>query len=197
MLALSSIATSSMIATTPKLTPVTTAFVEAMPGVTAPFGVFDPLDLTPDTEEELMLFREAELAHGRVAMMGALGFLVQESFHPIFSYPAMDELPVIRHLDEVLRSESGQAVSSCLLFAIFLSEISRARIGWVEPEIEMRSLREGYMPGDLGFDPMGLKPKDEAGLKAMQNKELNNGRLAMIAIAGMTAQELVSGEKLF
>ena len=31
----------------------------------------------------------------------------------------------------------------------------------------------------------------------MQNKELNNGRLAMIAVAGMTAQELVTGDKLF
>jgi len=197
MLAFSSIASSSMVASTPKLTPTSTAFVEAMPGVSAPFGVFDPAGLLPEIQEELMLFREAELAHGRVAMMGALGFLVQESFHPIFSYPAMDALPVIRHLDEVLKSETGQAVGSCLLFAIFLSEIYRARIGWVEPEIEMRSLREGYTPGDLGFDPMGLKPKDAAGLKTMQTKELNNGRLAMIAIAGMTAQELVSDQKLF
>ena len=31
----------------------------------------------------------------------------------------------------------------------------------------------------------------------MQTKELNNGRLSMIGVAGMVAQELVSGEKLF
>jgi hypothetical protein len=31
----------------------------------------------------------------------------------------------------------------------------------------------------------------------MQNKELNNGRLAMIAAAGMIVQELATGEKLF
>ena len=61
----------------------------------------------------------------------------------------------------------------------------------------MRTLREGYLPGDLGFDPMGLKPKGEAELLAMQNKELNNGRLAMIAAAGMIAQELATGKKLF
>ena len=42
-----------------------------------------------------------------------------------------------------------------------------------------------------------MKPKDEAGLKEMQTKELNNGRLAMIAIAGMVVQEGVSGGKLF
>ena len=59
------------------------------------------------------------------------------------------------------------------------------------------TLREGYLPGDVGFDPLGMKPKDEAGLLAMQDKELNNGRLAMIAVAGMTAQELVTGTTLF
>jgi hypothetical protein len=31
----------------------------------------------------------------------------------------------------------------------------------------------------------------------MQTKELNNGRLAMIAIAGMVVQEAVTGQKLF
>ena len=43
------------------------------------------------------------------------------------------------------------------------------------------------------FDPLGLKPKDVAGLEAMQAKEINNGRLAMIAMAGMVVQELVTG----
>ena len=52
------------------------------------------------------------------------------------------------------------------------------------------------LPGDLGFDPLGLKPKTEKDLKSMQTKEINNGRLAMIGIAGMVAQELVSGMKI-
>ena len=43
----------------------------------------------------------------------------------------------------------------------------------------------------------GLKPTDPSELLKMQNKELNNGRLAMIAVAGMTAEELASGVKLF
>jgi len=120
-----------------------------------------------------MLYREAELAHGRVAMMGALGYLVQSHFAPIFD---MQGAPVIRHLDLVLQSETGQLAGSVLLMAIFFSEITRARIGWEEPEVAMRSLRPDYLPGDLGFDPLGLKPKDEAGFLAMQNKELNNGR---------------------
>merc|ERR1719331_2044260 len=122
-------------------------------------------------------------------MMAALGFLVQENFHPIFGDVGG---PVIRQLDIVLSFENGQLGGSILLMAIFFSEIYRARVGWVEPEVAMRTLREGYLPGDLGFDPMGLKPEDATGFRSMQNKELNNGRLAMLAIAGMTAQELVT-----
>merc|ERR1711907_232663 len=51
------------------------------------------------------------------------------------------------------------------------------------------SIRSDHEAGDLGFDPLGLKPTDEAELKEMQTKELNNGRLAMIAAAGMILQE--------
>merc|ERR1719201_2457124 len=189
-----SLATPTMVQTSPTLTPGGPAVAKTMPGVTAPFGFFDPLDLTPDTKEELLLFREAELAHGRVAMMGALGYLVQSHFAPIFD---MEGAPVIRHLDIVLQTENGQLAGTCLLFAIFFSEFYRARVGWVDPDEAMRTLRTDYLPGDLGFDPLSMKPKDEAGFIAMQNKELNNGRLAMLAIAGMTVQELVTGVQEF
>ena len=56
---------------------------------------------------------------------------------------------------------------------------------------------EKRVAGDFMFDPLGLKPKDAVEFKTMQEKEINNGRLAMIGMAGMVAQELVSGEKLF
>ena len=52
-----------------------------------------------------------------------------------------------------------------------------------------------HVAGDFGLTL--LKPSDEAGLKAMQTKELNNGRLAMVAIAGMVGQELATGARLF
>ena len=46
--------------------------------------------------EEVFRWREAELTHGRVAMLASLGFLVQESFHPLFSAdggPAIQQMP--------------------------------------------------------------------------------------------------------
>ncbi len=57
-------------------------------------------------------------------------------------------------------------------------------------------LKEDYIPGDLGFDPLGIKPKTEEELDVMKTKELNNGRLAMIGIAGMLVQELVKPEDI-
>jgi len=55
-----------------------------------------------------------------------------------------------------------------------------------------RKSTPGYTPGDLGFDPFGLLPKDEADKKDMQLKEIKNGRLAMIAIVAFAVQEFVS-----
>jgi Chlorophyll A-B binding protein len=49
----------------------------------------------------------------------------------------------------------------------------------------------------LGFDPLGFKPADAASFNQLATKELNNGRLAMIAAAGFLAQELVSGKEVF
>ena len=106
-----------------------------MSGVTAPFGFFDPLGLTPESNEELLLFREAELAHGRVAMVGALGFLVQEQFHPIFADVGG---PAIRQLDVILQTPNGLSAGTVMLFGIFFSEWARAKIGWMEPEVETR-----------------------------------------------------------
>jgi Chlorophyll A-B binding protein len=51
---------------------------------------------------------------------------------------------------------------------------------------------KGYFPGNLGFDPLGLYPKDEAGQRRMQLAEIKNGRLAMVAITGFAVQEFVT-----
>merc|ERR1719199_1885902 len=167
------------------------AYAETLPGVTAPMGFWDPLGLLDDrTNESILMFREAELAHARVAMVGALGFLVQENFHPIF--PEIGG-PAARQLDVVLQTSNGQGIMASLLFGVMLTEIHRAKVGWKDPEEEQQALRPEYTPGEIGFDPLGMAPKTESGMLAMKNKELNNGRLAMIAIAGICAQEVITG----
>merc|ERR1719253_83189 len=58
---------------------------------------------------------------------------------------------------------------------INIAEALRASTGWVEPGMgPLFSLRETYYPGDIGFDPIGLKPKDAKDFANMQTKELSN-----------------------
>ena len=49
-----------------------------------------------------------------------------------------------------------------------------------------------YLPGDLGFDPLKLYKGSDQDKRTMQLKELNNGRLAMIAVTGYAASEFVA-----
>merc|ERR1719247_2893036 len=170
------------------------AFAETLPGITAPMGYFDPLGLADElSAAEVLKWREAELAHARVAMVAGLGFLVQENFHPIF--PDIGG-PAARQLDLVLQTENGEGLMASLLFGVMLTEIARAKIGWKDPSEEMQALRDDYTPGDLGFDPLGMAPNTEAEMLSMKNKELNNGRLAMISLAGICAQEVITGTEL-
>merc|ERR1719331_744881 len=179
---------------TTEASPTGAAFAKTLPGVTAPMGYFDPLGLANELQpDEILRWREAELAHARVSMVAALGFLLQENFHPIF--PEIGG-PAARQLDVVLQTENGQGIMASLLFGVMLTEISRARIGWMPPDEAMQALRPEYTPGDLGFDPLGVAPKTDAEMLSMKNKELNNGRLGMIAVAGIVAQEVISGTEL-
>jgi light-harvesting complex I chlorophyll a/b binding protein 4 len=51
--------------------------------------------------------------------------------------------------------------------------------------------------GDLKFDPLNFKPRGAKEYKSIATKELNNGRLAMLAVAGIVAQELVTNQSIF
>jgi hypothetical protein len=46
-------------------------------------------------------------------------------------------------------------------------------------------LKADYVNGDLGFDPLNLMPLTQAEFDAKRTKELQNGRLAMISVAGV------------
>jgi len=163
-----------------------------LPGITAPLGFFDPLDFCGEASEgKIKFYREVELKHGRVAMLASLGFLVAEQFHPLFgggidvpSYIAFQETPLQTFWPAVILF-----ISILEVFSVFSFNTPFGGEPW--------TIRSDYETGDLGFDPLGLKPSSPAEYKEMATKELNNGRLAMIGIAGMVVQELVSGSKIF
>jgi len=169
--------------------------VEQLVGALEPVGFWDPLGFAAKADDNtLRRYREAELTHGRVAMLAAVGFLVGEAVEgSSFLFDAQVSGPAITHLSQV-----PVGFWLALTIAIGAAEQKRATVGWVEPENvpvdQPGLLREGYLPGDIGFDPLGLKPEDPEEFRIMQTKELQNGRLAMLAAAGFMAQELVDGK---
>lgn len=167
-------------------------------GVTKPVDFFDPIGFSEDISDgRKRFYREVELKHGRLAMLAALGFIVGEQFHPLFggnidvpSYVAFQEtvsrLPIP---SGYIYPAIALAIAIPEIFSVFTFNSPAGGEPW--------SIKEDHEAGNLGFDPLNLKPSDKEELKEMKTKELNNGRLAMLGIAGMVAQELATGEKLF
>merc|ERR1719191_1842297 len=161
-------------------------------GVSAPMNYFDPLGFSTTVNAgKLLFYREVELKHGRVAMLAALGILVGENFHPLFGGDI--DVPAVYAFQQTPLETFWPAV----LAAIAIPEIFSVFSFQDPTKGEQWAIREDHEPGNLGFDPLGLKPTDQKELVAMKTKELNNGRLAMIAAAGMLAQEYVTGQKIF
>merc|ERR1711998_453199 len=162
-------------------------YAKTLPGVTGPLGFFDPLGFCSAddiTEGKVKFYRELELKHGRVGMLAALGFLVGENFHPLFggdidvpAYLAFQQTPLQTFWPIVVF-----AIAIPEIFSVFTFETPALFSGLGTKPGDTWSIRSDHEPGDLGFDPLGLKPTDPE-LKEMQTKELNNGRLAMIAAA--------------
>lgn len=160
-------------------------------------GYFDPLGFSTDISGgKLLFYREVELKHGRVAMLASLGFVVGEFYHPLFGGDI--DAPAIFAFQQTPLQTFWPAVVAAIAIPEIFSIFSFENPAEQNPlTAEYWKMKDDHEPGDVGFDPLGLKPKDPKELLAMQNKELNNGRLAMIAAAGMVAQELVTGSTLF
>jgi hypothetical protein len=180
-----------------KTIPIKT-YSKNMPGAVEPLGFWDPLGFAAKADDPtLKRYREAELTHGRVAMLAIVGFLVGETVEgSSFLFDSQISGPAITHLTQV-----PDFFWVALTIAIGALEQKRASIAFVEPENvplgKAGLLRPSYNPGELGFDPLGLRPTDLVELATMKTKELQNGRLAMIGAAGVFAQEIVDGKGIF
>jgi hypothetical protein len=143
---------------------------------------FDPCGFAERAPEWLPWFREAELKHGRAAMLATVGFVVPEFVRIPGEQFSFESVPKVIDAHDALPDSMKQ---------IFL---------WISL-IEAMSfpayagMSQGYdrRPGDYSFDPLGFYPSDPEKQKEMQLKELKNGRLAMIAIGGMVTGSAITG----
>ena len=155
------------------------------------FGFYNNID-----QAEAQRFADVEITHGRVAMLAALGFFVGEQVEgSAFLFDASVTGPAINHFQQV---PTFFAVT--LGVGIILAETNRVNQAWQSPFEASRLFlqKDSHVPGDYAWDPLGLsKGKSANDMKSIKMKELNNGRLAMVAIAGLVGQELVDGQNVF
>ena len=162
------------------------------------YSSFPPVDLCPTDKRLFMKWRESEVKHGRIAMLAVLGVIVGEGGFGFLKEVSGPAIYQFQQADSLIPAFTANVIG--LTLAVEGFNIVK---GWESPkETEaagdyLAALKPTQTPGDVRFDPIGLKPKNAKDLKAMQTKEINNGRLAMLGIAGIVAQELVTNSPIF
>jgi len=149
---------------------------------------FDPLGFAK-SEPALMSYREAEIKHARLAMLAAAGWPLSELFDKKIAI-VLGMSPLLDSNDRVPSVLNGGLSQVSPLYWILC--LGGAAVVDFYGSSKAQSKEESYFPGNLGFDPFGIYPKDEAGQKRMQLTEIKNGRLAMIAILAFAVQEFVT-----
>lgn len=157
-----------------------TDFKPVIVGSTEPFPDFDPLNFAKD-ESRITYLREAELKHGRLAMLASTIMPITEFITHEKSIHNFDKLPI--------------SVQLLIINTMFAAEFGSMIRGWKNPYTNPFELKEDYQPGDFGFKIYRNLESDET--KDLLNKELNNGRMAMMGAVGMIAQELITDKQLF
>jgi light-harvesting complex I chlorophyll a/b binding protein 1 len=152
-------------------------------GITSPIGYWDPWGFNT-SPEKFYRYRQVELKHGRIAQAAMLGLLVQENFR----FPGAIDLEGTQFADIPNGLAALPAVPG---------------FGWVQIVFLVGVLEAGPFRqtpdkpiGDFGLKYFGVKYPD-GDIKADKlNKELNNGRLAMMGFLGAIVEDKITGSFL-
>mmetsp|Transcript_3648 Transcript_3648/g.3767 ORF Transcript_3648/g.3767 Transcript_3648/m.3767 type:complete len:199 (+) Transcript_3648:56-652(+) len=160
---------------------------ESEPGVLPPTGFWDPLGLSADGDVEVFQRRQAtELKHGRVAQLAVFGYLFQEYFRlpgtVDFVHKFSDFPNGIAAVGAIPSFGWAQIVASIGYWEL---------IGWED--------NATGVPGDFGFGKGVYDGFSDEQKLDIKNREINNGRIAMIAIMELLTHDVAkpAGEGLF
>jgi len=136
---------------------------------------FDPLLLSNTVP--LAWSREAELKHARVCMLAVVGYV---SVDLGFRVPYAPEVGSLAAHDAAI--EKGPMFGLFVVISLF--EI----VTGIPKVFQLMNDPDAAPPGDYKFDPLGF-----GGSPDLQEKELSNGRLAMMAFSGIVTQSVLTG----
>jgi hypothetical protein len=155
---------------------------EGLVGALPPVGFFDPAGFAAKASpEELARYREVEIMHGRFAQMAVLGFIIPEKC----AYDGAFGDDFLAPTGRALEAINTDPVWLALTLGV-ISALETLRLLQTEPGTRTDAKIEG----------LGWRPKSEAEFVNYQVRELQQGRLAMLAFAGEIAQELVNEKPL-
>lgn len=162
--------------------------LEDIGGATAPAKNFDPLRLSNlGGDDTLAWFRAAELKHSRVAMLATTGYLVQATG---FHFPGMlSDNVSFESLSTMNPFDAWEAVPDAgkaqIIGTIFCAELYTESKG-------VHYTKGGPLP-EVVFPKFNFDNIDADVLATKRCRELNNGRLAMIAIMSFIAANNIEG----
>jgi hypothetical protein len=147
---------------------------------------FDPLNCSTSIST-LRRYREAEIKHGRLAMLGSVGWPLAEIYHPYLSKLNGNNLLSLNGKVPSLLNGGLDKINPAFFMTIIIFATT----------LEYASIAKNYdiesIPGDLGFDPLNIYSTKSAKIKSeLELKELNNGRIAMLAITYFAINELIT-----
>ena len=142
----------------------------ALDGTMAGDKGFDPLLLSNTVP--LKWAREAELKHARICMLAVVGWVTVDLG---FTVPYAPQVSSLAAHDAAV----DKGVFLGLLIPIALVEV----LAGIPKCFQIMNEPDASPGGDYKFDPLGIGASAE-----MQEKEISNGRLAMLAFSGIVTQ---------
>lgn len=134
-------------------------------------------------------YREAEIRHGRLAMLAAVIWPLQEIADRIFIPDTFGSMTIIYG-------------GPTLPFAPLLMTFFMLNLGYLDiysSEIKENESGDAFLPGECFWDPLAIMEGAPDSMKRnMQEREILNGRASMIAVAayifeeGMTHKPVIS-----
>merc|ERR1719484_523385 len=137
-------------------------------------------------------YRDAELKHGRLAMLAAVAWPLQEKLNPLLA--AKFHMPnLVAETGGLSPSvlngglEQGIIPTSVVTFAVLISLVEAQGI-----RLREAAGVDSWLPGDYGIRLGGAQPGSER-FFSLQEGEVWNSRIAMLAVLTYVVQEYLTG----